>query len=205
MQHATDLHYACLIVLFSQDLHPYLKRECIPGCTADPQDRDSLKDYVYGSYIRLLYESWYDFLSSAIETQTGPRIAILFEAIRDAAPIGNPQVSAPSAQKQWNQWYWKNCQDGASSRASTLVPIAAASGAIRVPLVEHFRLDDAAIRQQARLVAFKAVSRHYARVDEQAPLAGSLSLRQRAEAYLDIQSPLLTERGLQCYRNINQV
>jgi hypothetical protein len=223
-QCAMDLHYAGLTVLFSQDLAYFLNRNNIlpHQVIAGHRRIDPLDDSIFARYINLLYRSGYASLEEYLQSECHGVIS-LYEKIGDATPIGPrtvPGDETPSGsfstpeekllyrlglaelayRSHWRPWYSANCIVH-GSRANALVPIVAASGTIEYLLARHFGLNTIPqVHEKARLIAHKTLASYYNQIDERAPLAGSLSLRHRADAYFDVQGALLTNRGRKWYR-----
>jgi hypothetical protein len=223
-QSAIHLHYAGLAVLFDQDLSYFLARKNIRPSQVTERASVNLPftDWVFKRYTDLLYNSGYVGLEEHITSwgrPTGHAVKWLFEQLGDATPVGPrsvPDDRTPTRSghtpeehqllrlaefayhKHWLPWYLKNCEK--SSRESALVPIVAMSGAIEFTLTRHLGLQASVLHEKARLAAQKSLASYYIRIDDLAPLAGSLSLRQRADAYFDVQGALLTSRGQMWFR-----
>lgn len=105
----------------------------------------------------------------------------------------------------WTPWYREHCSPLAeSSRDSPLASIAALSGALESMLLgsqlePYFRRRRDPTHEQARLQAHKVISAYYKGINDSAPLANELSLRQHADVYFNMQGTLLTDRGIKWY------
>jgi hypothetical protein len=189
--------------------------------------KDGLMRYIFECHTALI-GTWLSTNLDASLTHddwSGNTIKGLFGMIDDATPIGlhswqsdeeiesahSPmekqsryQTFAQGAHaSHWIPWYSKHCM-GKSSRESALVSLVALSGAIESTIVQssvapYFRLKYDRTHGKSRLLAQKNLALYYSKIDDLAPLAGDLSLRQRADAYFDLQSPLLTDRGEKWY------
>ncbi len=220
-QRTAELHYAGLVVLFSEELEIFLSTRRVlfsqlrrPGNNPDT----TFTQYIFDCYTALFYQSNRITLEEELFTEDHG-ITDLLEKLGDATPIGPRrlpdddtlrqmidvrggvdlrwQLRAQSAYRtHWQPWYRKHCHAyKRTARDSALVPIVAMSGVI----ASIIRLPRTT-RQKARLHAHKKLASYYNEIDELAPLAGDLSLRQRADAYFDIQGAVLTDRGKKWYQ-----
>ncbi len=216
------LHYAGLTALFCQDLEAFLSSQGILDIQlAKPFFNDQISGYIFSCYIQLLYWPHRANLDRELNARGGPSwlgVDTLLDRLGDLTPLG-PQTLPEDAtlempsytpeEKQrrrlrlaeraykthWKPWYSTNCRLASTSPESALVTIAATSGALASLLIGRNKLRAGPLHKQARLAAQKTLSGYYSKIDDTAPLAGNLSLRQRAEAYFDIQSVLLTKQG----------
>jgi len=225
---ALQLHYAALSALFVQDIKTFVRIRPQTGMTPD----EVYQDYIFDTYVAFMYGSGYLTIKPYIKSQGWPtrRIPIaLYDELGDAAPIGRHasilglagshtqapgdierelrQRASDDYDREWVSWYKKHCSAyGACSRQSSLVPFVAISGAIELELSRHFGLKRRLLHKKERLNALKLLAFQYSGIDDTVPVAGGLSMRQRAIAYFDVNSALLTDRARKWYaRKIKQI
>lgn len=223
IQRASILQHAGLADLFCKDLDYMSAHKDLWKISREelPVPLPFCK-YIFERYISLVYFSKYTSLDSYIRSalRTSKRLDAdevnwMFDRIRDATPVGrltdlgtdeppSSHLSRKDLEQQirsaydtrWLKWY----PTTEPSYQSALAPLIAASGAIAHRMARVYGLDLLEIEGTAQLAVFKIIVRHYPFLRKSERFAGNLSLRQRAEAYLEITGPLLTQRAYTWYR-----
>jgi hypothetical protein len=211
-QRAALLHYAGLASLFAINFTPLVLRSTVKGGQISG---DSLSRCVFERYCEIAYSDEYgtkqqELLFAAVPRWLRVTLSQLLTELNGSTPAGPQTISGQLMQAltglevhhvvvselynaHWREWYDSQCVRVQSHR-SPMCRVTALSGAVVDQIGKTITFTDA-VDGPARLAALKALAIHYERLDDQAPFEGGLSLRQRAEAYFDLEGRALTDRA----------
>jgi hypothetical protein len=223
-QLAATLHYFALLPLFEAQFNRLLRQHSLlQRIVYDTKLGPSFNRFIFDQYMALITLPSDTVHGELAHLPKATKRYVLqhMDNVRRSSPLGTRSISDQEAteltyyvsgvaldaiaaaavdrlyETLWSSWYGLTCS-GHSARQSALVPIVAATGAI-LSEFEKSSAEEATtigvMRIDARRAAHKLAAIHYPLLDETVPIAGSLSLTQRLDAFIDIESADLTNVG----------